>query len=125
MTGPGDAVGAEHAFAHGAKLFHRRLAAAVAKIDAELDAAHAASEGALQHHGLHPAVEAGATQLWAIVSAADFEHLPVRVDAEEARHAGKRVAVEQDERAVGGVGQITVDAAVEAAGPEVVRVDIP
>ncbi len=58
MAGPGDAVGAHHAFADGAELGHRGLAARVAGIDAELDPADAAVEGALQHHVLDPAVEA-------------------------------------------------------------------
>src|SRR4051794_24609090 len=97
MPGPGDAVGAEHAFAHRAQFLHRRLAARVASIDAELDPANAAIEDPGKHHVLDSAVEARAAQMRTVISAADFEHLASFVDSEQARHAGELASVEQDE----------------------------
>src|SRR6185369_4323104 len=125
MAGPGDAVGAEHAFADGAKLLHRGLAAAVAAVDAELDAANPAVEGAFQHHVLDAAVEAGAAEMRAVVGAADLQHLARFVDAEIARHSGELVAVEEHEGAVARGRGVEVDALVEAVGPEIVGVDFP
>src|SRR5687768_4302328 len=72
VAGPGDAVGAQHALADRAELLHRRLAAQIADVDAELDAADAAVEGARQHHVLDPAVEAAPAQMRAIIGAADL-----------------------------------------------------
>ena len=43
---------AQHAFAHRAELRHRRLAAPVARVDAELDAAEAAGEGVVDQQPL-------------------------------------------------------------------------
>src|SRR3954451_14876047 len=80
MAGPGDAIGAEHAFAHGTELLHRRLGTLVAAVDPELDPAHAAVEGAAEHHIFNAAVETGATELRTVVGAADLERLPSLVD---------------------------------------------
>src|SRR5688500_6620094 len=100
MTGPGDAVGAHHALAHRAELGHRRLAALVALVDPAVDPSETAVEGAAQHHVLDPPVESGAAEFRAIVGATDLQHAAWSVDAEEARHAGQLVALEQDEGAV-------------------------
>src|SRR4029450_3594833 len=62
MASPGDAVGAHYAFTRRPKLSHCCLAALVALVDAELDPAEAAVEGAAQHHVLDPAIETGATK---------------------------------------------------------------
>src|SRR4051794_24629877 len=62
MASPGDPVGPEHPFPHRPELRQRRLAAAVARVDAELDAAKAAPEGAAEHQVLHAPVEADAAQ---------------------------------------------------------------
>ena len=88
-------------------------------VDAELDAAEAAVEGAAQHHVLDPPVEAGAAQVRAVIGAADLQHCRGLVDAEEARHAGELVAVEQDEGAVALAAAVEVDALVEAVGAEI------
>src|SRR6185312_10138231 len=125
VAGPSDAVGADQAFADSAELLHRCLAAGVAAVDSELDPADATVESTAQHHVLDPPVEAGASEFGPIVGAADLQHLSVRVDAEIGGHAGKLVAVEQDEGPVAAVGYVAVDAGVEAIRPEVVGVDLP
>src|SRR5437763_285992 len=122
---PGDAVGAEQAFAHGAELLHRRLRARVAAVDVELDAADARGEGAGEHHVLDAAVETGAAEFRSIISPADLEHLARFVDAEKARHAGELVAVEQHERAGARVGDVAIDRGIEAVGAEIAGVNLP
>src|SRR6476469_2751272 len=122
---PGDAVGAQDALADRAELLHCRLRAPVTDVDAELDPADAAVESSLQHHVLDPAVEAGAAEVRAIISAADFQHLAGWIDAKIRGHPGKLVALEQDESAVVGVRRVAVDAVVEAVRTEVVGVDAP
>src|SRR5579884_3453919 len=125
MAGPGDAVGAEHAFTHRAQLLHRSLAALIADVDAELDATNSAIEGAPQHHVLHPPIEARAAELRPIVSAADLQHLGVGIDTEKARHAGQLTAFEQDEGAVVRVGRVARDALIETVRPELAGIDVP
>src|SRR5688572_2555269 len=125
MAGPGDAVGAHHAFANRAQLLHRRLASLIALVDAELDPAHSAIEGALKHHVLDPPVEACAAQLRPVIGSANLEHAAIGVDAEIARHARQLIAVEQDEGAVSLTGPVVIDALVETLGPKIVGVELP
>src|SRR6476661_8004466 len=125
MAGPGDPIGAEDALADGAELLHCCLAAAVASVDAELDPAEAALEGADQHHVLDAAVKAAPAQVRAVVRAANLQHLAVWVDANEARHADDFVAVEEDESPVCGVGDVAVHALVKTVRAEIVGVDLP
>src|SRR5215207_5615454 len=125
MAGPGDPVCAKNALAHGTKLLHRRLAAAVSNVDAKLDPTDPEVEGALQHHVLHAPVEAAAAQVRAIIGAADLQALPAVVDGDEARHASKLVAFEQDEGAVVGPTREGIDGLIEIRWPEIDRVDFP
>ena len=122
MACPGDPVGAQHAFADGAELFHRRLAAHVARVDAELDPTNGAAEGAFQHHVLDAPVEAGPAQVRAVVGTADLKHLPRLVDADEARHARKFLAIEQHKGAIGRRRRKPVDAGVKTLKVERGRV---
>src|SRR4051794_31506882 len=61
----------------------------------------------------------------AIVGAANLEHLPALVDADEARHAGDLAAVEKDEGAIQRRVRKPVDAAVEMLRVEGRRIDGP
>src|ERR671912_2376335 len=123
MAGPGDPIRAKNALAHGTKLLHRRLAARVADVDAKLDTADPAVEGSLQHHVLHAPIEAAAAQVRAIIGAADLEALPAFVDGDEARHARKLVAFEQDEGAVVTPARERIDRLVEVRRSEINRID--
>src|SRR5687767_10447591 len=125
VAGPGDSVPAQHAFTDGAELLHRRLAAPVALVDAELDAANPAIKGPREHHVLDPAIEPGAAQVRTVKGAADLQRTAIFVDAKVARHAGEFVAVEQYEGAVALAAAIEVDALVEAVGAEIERIDLP
>src|SRR4030095_9473976 len=100
MAGPGDPVGAHHAFPHRAELGHGGLAALVALVDPELNPAEDASEGAAQHHILAPQVEAGAAERGPVIGAANLQDAAIFVDTEEAGDAGQFVAVEHEERAL-------------------------
>src|SRR3546814_5389994 len=75
MPGPGDALGAQHAFLSGAEPGDRRLAARVAFVDAEFDAADADREGVPQHQPLHAPVEPGTAHVGVDVAAADLDRL--------------------------------------------------
>src|SRR3546814_11284870 len=60
MAGPGNTLGADHAFANSAELRHRRLGTPIAGIDAKLHSAKAARECSVNHELLDHSVKAGA-----------------------------------------------------------------
>src|SRR5690349_14697907 len=125
MAGPRDAVGSQHAFANGAELRHRGLAAVVAPVDAELDTTDPTVEGTGEHHVLDATIEPGAAQMRSVVGSAYLERLTSFADMDEAGHAGEFVAVEEHEgESVGIIGE-DADALVETVGSEIERVDIP
>ena len=125
MSGPRNAIGTHDSFTNGTDFLHRRLGPLVASVDPEFDPPDAAIESALQHHVLDAPVEAGATLMRAIIGAADLQYLTRFIDTEVAGHACKLIAFEQDERAVVGVGYVTIDAVVEAFGTKIVGVNLP
>src|SRR3546814_19742423 len=72
MPGPGDALGAQHDFLRGAEPGDSRLAARVAFVDAEFDAADADRQGVPQHKPLHAPVAPGTAHVRVVVTAAQY-----------------------------------------------------
>ena len=125
MTGPGDALLAEDAFADCAELFDGGDRTGVADVDPELDAVEAAGEGAVNQQLLDAAVEAGAACGGREIGAANLHHAVGCVDVEIARHADQRAIRDQRERAAAGIGAHRGEAGVEPVGRVAGGEDLP
>src|SRR4051812_31041907 len=113
MASPSDPLGADHPLAHRAQFGHCRLAAPVARVDAELDPPKAAIDRTADHQVLHPAVEAGAAEPRHVIGVADLEHAALRIDAEIGAHAHQLAAEQDREGAAVRAGPELVEARVE------------
>jgi hypothetical protein len=89
-------VGAQHAFASGAELLHRRLAASVALSTRNSTRRYPHSKARVQHHVFSARLKPVPRRLRAVIGAADLERYAARSSIGEmtARHAGELVAVE-------------------------------
>ena len=73
MAGPGDAVLAEHPFAHRAQLLDGADGTAVARVDSEFDAGEAGVEGPTDGQRFDATIESGPTRHRRHIGPADLQ----------------------------------------------------
>src|SRR3546814_17826047 len=98
MAGPGNTLGADHAFANSAELRHRRLGTPIAGIDAKLDSAKAARECSINHELLDHSVKAGAALLRHNVGIPDLKDATTLVDRDIGAHPEKLITLAHSAR---------------------------
>ncbi len=122
---PGDALGAQHALLGAAELGDRGLAALVAFVDAEFDAADADREGMVDHQLLEPPVQAGAARVGMDIGVADLDRLRRHVGTQPGGHADEPLAVEDRVGHAELAADQRIEALIEMLRIETRRIDRP